>query len=123
MDYLVQTRTPSSTLWHGLHELCWQRSVAGVPSLDAQLDVAHMLIGEADDEALKLTNERDRLGELCAAYEAKFKLQRDVVDAAVAVMQCGDADTSEEYNQRYTRLSDNVRAMLLAAKERGDGTV
>lgn len=123
VEYLAQTRTGGSTIWQGLHQLCWERSVAGLPDFIGALDAANKLIGEAADEAKALTDERDLLGEQCVAYEEKFKLQREVVDAALQLMLCGDGHTSEEYDKRYTALSDAARAMWQAAKERGDGTV
>jgi len=124
VQFLVRLRdTFGTTAQKGLHKVCWQLNVTDVPDYIGALDAANKLIGQAADEATKLTDERDQLGNMCAAYEEKFALQRDVVDAAVAVMLCGDAEMMEDYDRRYTVLSDKVREMLLAAKERGDGTV
>jgi len=124
VEFLVRLRDSyGSTVQKGLHKDCWKKNVTDVPDYIGALDAANRLIGEAANEATKLTNERDQLSDMCAAYEEKFALQRDVVDAAVAVMLCGDAEVMEDYDRRYTVLSDKVRALLLAAKERGDGTI
>lgn len=123
VEFLVRLRDSfGSTVQKGLHKACWQRNVTDVPDYIGALDAANKLIGEAADEATKLTNERDQLCELCAGYTTKFWLQRDVVDAAAALMLAVDGPR-EEYERRYTALSDAVRVMRRDAKERGDGTI
>lgn len=131
VEFLVRLRdTFGSTVQKGLHKDCWQKNVTDVFDYIGALDAANKLIGEAADDATKLADERDQLGDMCAAYEEKFKLQRDVVDAAVEYEAMFSdppggvkvfADL-EQLCRRYDKLRDSVRAMLLAAKERGDGT-
>jgi hypothetical protein len=123
VEFLVRLRNSfGSTVQKGLHKGCWKLNVTDVPDYIGALDAANRLIGEAADEAIKLTNERDQLGDMCAGYEEKFKLQRDVVDAATALMLSVDGPR-EEYEKKYTALSDAVRVMRRTAKERDDGTI
>jgi len=116
VEYLVQTRTRSETRWHGLHEVCWERSVAGQDDFDykSALDAANKIIGMAADEAKEFSDELEQL--------------RAVTDAAIALIRYYGNDGDEEYGRLYTVLADEVRTVVILrdekriAKERAGGT-
>jgi len=70
--------------------LCHKSSIAGelavrdrmIAELDEARRASHSTIATLLDSLARAEKERDQLGAMCAAYEEKFKMQREIVCAA-----------------------------------------
>jgi len=85
-----------------------------IAELDAAKRAAHSTIATLLESLARAEKERDQLGSMCAAYEEKFKMQREIVCAA---QDWRKVDRTTDAPHALLRLLDALAAAVDALDE------